>query len=202
LSVDEIEDYESRLLSIKTYIFTAKDAKRKIRISVDVEVSNEKMLRSEVLTFMTEEIERLMSDIEDECPTNFTEIADEDLVKKSKKIDDLNKTLETVSSKYLELVAYCSDKDVDAMKKIKERYKKLLPVTKKYICNIEKEIEKRDLSKEDSFDATCLNIQLDKFKGYASTVDFYSFKRKFEKLFYRSTPRRMLPDLLKKILNG
>ena len=36
-----------------------------------------------------------------------------------------------------------------------------------------------------------------KFKGYSSSVDIYTFQSEFEKLYSRSTPKRMLPDLLK-----
>ena len=43
-----------------------------------------------------------------------------------------------------------------------------------------------------------LNIKLAKFKGFFSDLDVYSFQIEFENLYKRSTPKNLLPDLLKK----
>ena len=43
-----------------------------------------------------------------------------------------------------------------------------------------------------------LNIKLPKFKGYDSQIDIYTFQLEFEKIYLRSTPKRMLADVLKK----
>ena len=45
--------------------------------------------------------------------------------------------------------------------------------------------------------ASNLNIKLQKFKDYDSSADIYTFKTEFENVYSRSTPRRLLPDVLK-----
>ena len=62
---------------------------------------------------------------------------------------------------------------------------------------IKKRVDELELDKEDVFKASNLNIKLERFKGYSSPVDIYTFKSEFEKIYLRSTPRRMLPELLK-----
>ena len=51
--------------------------------------------------------------------------------------------------------------------------------------------------KEKFFKTSALNIHLAKFKGYDSVLDIYSFQSEFDKLYVRSTPKSLLPDLLK-----
>lgn len=53
------------------------------------------------------------------------------------------------TAKYVELIAHCFDKDKDVIKKMKERCKNLLPLTKTFLLSMHKEIEKQDLDKEE-----------------------------------------------------
>ena len=64
----------------------------------------------------------------------------------------------------------------------------------KSLCRV---IDEREIYKQRSFDESKLNIHLDKFSGYDSTVDIYTFQTNFNKLYLRSTPKKVLPDLLK-----
>ena len=48
--------------------------------------------------------------------------------------------------------------------------------------NLEIEISKRDLSEEKVKNASILGITIPKFRGYDSSMDFYTFKAEFEKL--------------------
>ena len=58
-------------------------------------------------------------------------------------------------------------------------------------------IIQRDVYKQQLFNESKLNIRLEKFSGYDDCVDFYTFKTDFNKLYERSTPNHLLPDLLK-----
>ena len=62
--------------------------------------------------------------------------------------------------------------------------------------SLEKLIKERDVYKQTLFDASKLNITLHKFSG-SDTDDFYTFKDKFNKLHSHSTPKHLLPELLK-----
>ena len=56
---------------------------------------------------------------------------------------------------------------------------------------------KKELSKEELFRRSSPNIKLQKFKGYESLVDIYTFKKEFEKVYIKSSPKRLLADVLK-----
>ena len=54
-----------------------------------------------------------------------------------------------------------------------------------------------------SLNANALGIQIPKFKGYNSSLDFYTFRSEFEKLVVPYTHRSLLADFLKtKYLEG
>ena len=40
-------------------------------------------------------------------------------------------------------------------------------------------------------------LKLQKFKGFGSELDVYTFRSEFEKLYLKETPKKMLADLLK-----
>ena len=54
-----------------------------------------------------------------------------------------------------------------------------------------------EIDKTRQFNKAQLNIKLDRFTGYDSKTDSYTFKTNFEKLHFQSTPKKLLPDLLK-----
>ena len=67
----------------------------------------------------------------------------------------------------------------------------------KYKSSLLDQVRIRELEKQKSFSASLINIQLEKFKGFASELDVYSFKAEFEKLHLKNTPTNKLADLLK-----
>ena len=62
---------------------------------------------------------------------------------------------------------------------------------------MQKEVAKREILKKEHFKSSKLNIKLSKFCGYGSATDIYTFQSEFEKIYLQSTPRDLLPDLLK-----
>ena len=66
-----------------------------------------------------------------------------------------------------------------------------------YVKCLENEIKSKEISKEQKFQSSKLNIKLNKFKGYDSVIDIYSFQSDFEKLHLKSTPSALLTDLFK-----
>ena len=53
------------------------------------------------------------------------------------------------------------------------------------------------IDKHQLFKEKILNIKLAKFSGFNSSRDYYTFKDEFEKLHLRTTPKNMLPKLLR-----
>lgn len=48
-----------------------------------------------------------------------------------------------------------------------------------------------------TFNESKLKIHLPKFSGYESKLDIYTFQSEFMKVYERTIPKRVLPDLLK-----
>ena len=63
---------------------------------------------------------------------------------------------------------------------------------------VEQEILSRDLSYEKVKNSSVLGINIPKFKGYNSEIDYYSFKSEFEKLIVPRIQKKLLPDFLRR----
>ena len=63
--------------------------------------------------------------------------------------------------------------------------------------NLQYEISDRELDKHQLFKEKILNIKLAKLSALNSSRDYYTFKDEFEKLHLRTTPKTMLPELLR-----
>ena len=83
------------------------------------------------------------------------------------------------------------------IRKITADYQHLKTRKSEYCAFIKEECSKRELSKEESIKTSNLNIKLQKFRGYESSADIYTFRSEFEIVYSRPTPRRILPDVLK-----
>ena len=79
----------------------------------------------------------------------------------------------------------------------KKQYDNLLKEKDRYENFIQHELCEREIEKGKSFQVSSLNIKLEKFSGYHSDMDIYTFQREFEKLHTKCTPKKMLSDLLK-----
>ena len=66
-----------------------------------------------------------------------------------------------------------------------------------FMESLESELKQRDIVKQQKFHFSKLNIKLQTFKGYDSPTDIYTFQSNFEKLYLKSTPKNLLPDLIK-----
>ena len=66
-----------------------------------------------------------------------------------------------------------------------------------YTLDARAEIQSREIDKETLFQESKLNIKLGKYKGYDSVTDIYSFQDDFHIAYTRTTPKRLMADLLK-----
>ena len=66
-----------------------------------------------------------------------------------------------------------------------------------YKTTLRDEITERDLSVEKLKNAASVGIKLPVFKGYESTLDYYTFKAEFEKLIVPRYSKPLLPEYLK-----
>ena len=205
-------DYASLLACIKEYIINAKDRKAIIR-QEEKNISNsnntmkmkreaeENSQRKRATDFLICEVSRisneLLAEFEKECDGQVTdeEISrrKEDLPANLLKMEQLStkfqKCLETIPDDY-------EDKDVH-IDTMTIQYNNLIQHKESYESFVQSEICEREISKEKTFQVASLNIKLSKFSGYDSEMDIYTFQCEFDKLHLKTTPKKMLSDLLK-----
>ena len=83
------------------------------------------------------------------------------------------------------------------IQKLEKEYKKFEKQHQKYVNQLKDKANTRKVEKYKVFQQSQLNIKLEKFQGYNSSLDIYTFKSELEKLHLNSAPRKLLPDLLK-----
>ena len=140
-----------------------------------------------------------MKELNEEFKIKPDEIEDEHLLQIKNEIKETNNKMDRLLLRIKDLLPLTQAWDLEqeeAIRKITTDYQHLITQKNEY-CTFIKECSRRKLSKEKSFKTSNLNIKLQKFRGYESSADIYTFRSEFEKVYSRSTPRRILPDVLK-----
>ena len=107
-------------------------------------------------------------------------------------INDISKRIESIISKE------SSNPEIqEGFKILRESYRKLTALKTSYIQQLNNEAEERQVYKQKLFSESNLNIELEKFSGHNDSIDYYTFKSKFEMLHEKRTPKNLLPELLK-----
>ena len=205
------KEFLETITSIKCYIKEANRRKgmiRQLQKEADVEKKdNERKMevqkqikRNEACQFQINEINQLMKQLNEEFKIKPDEIEDEHLLQMKNEIKENNNKMDRLSSRIKDLLSLTQAWDLEqeeAIRKITADYQHLVTRKNEYCTFIKEECSRRELSKEESFKISNLNIKLQKFRGYESSADIYTFRSEFEKVYSRSTPRRILPDVLK-----
>ena len=76
-------------------------------------------------------------------------------------------------------------------------YSNISQLKEDYFKDINNKVKNREITKQKLFNVSKLRIDLLKFSGYETKLDIYSFQSEFLKIYERTTPKRMTPDLLK-----
>ena len=141
-----------------------------------------------------------MKELNDEFKIKPNEIEDEHLLQMKNKIKENNNKMDRLSSRIKNLLSLKQAWDLEqeeAIRNIYAVYQRLITRKNEYCTFIKEECSRKELSKEESFKTSNLKIKLQKLRGYESSADIYTFRSEFEKVYSRSTPRRILPDVLK-----
>ena len=96
----------------------------------------------------------------------------------------------------LESASVCPSKERE-IQRIIARHKELTTLKGDYMEKLKNESNESEIDKYQLFKENILNIKLAKFSGRNSSRDYYTFKDEFEKLHLRTTPKTMLPELLR-----
>ena len=96
------------------------------------------------------------------------------------------------------LKGFPSESDEENIKtSVKIDHSGIAKLKDEYERNLKIELKLRDLNSVKMAPTSVFNIKLERFCGYDSSVDIFTFKDKFEKLYLTCTQKHHLPDLLK-----
>ena len=147
--------------------------------------------------FLSQEVKILVDDLENTFRLEVESLGDDDIASRK---DDIPKQLERMAtlSKMMHELLECSNPDLATeIDEIVKKYDYVSVAKNRYCQSINEEATERELSKLQLFNESKLNISLPKFSGYDSKIDIYSFQSELMKIHKRTTPRRVMPDLLK-----
>ena len=202
----------SILAIIKEYIINAKQRKNELRgeekeaSQVEVTMKLQKSIeltaqKSRSAEFLISEVTRLTDELQLEfCKETDGEVSDEEILRRKEDLPSTLEKMNQLSSKFqqcLETIPEEYENKDEIISSLKENYEHLLTDKESYEKFVVTELREREIEKEKSFQATSINIKLSKFSGYDSDLDIYSFQCEFEKLHLKTTPKKMLSDLLK-----
>ena len=131
---------------------------------------------------------------------NFEELSDYQIleISKNKNLDgEFNEILEKITN----LVSLSPYGGEEVQKMVKDTLKKrddLAEKRDKFVLNLQTIIRKRDVSDGKLKNALNLKIELPKFSGYESKMDFYTFKTQFRKLIEPIVQKKYWADYLKR----
>ena len=184
------------VLAVKEFIKEANDLKSKSRLRAKHDETSQK---ERSVTFLLECTKETMNALEEIFDRNVINADSTDLLNWRKEEASTNKRFEKVRNDVKEcLDTHIFDKLLlQDINEVGERYTTLEKSRQKFVKELTLQINRRELDKHAEFSKQKLNIKIDKFSGYESTTDYYTFKSHFEKLHLSSTPKELLPDLLR-----
>lgn len=188
------------IMSIKEFITGIYDRKSKANLSQTKIKDNEAAQIERKINFRLDCINRDIEKLEItfDCAMDKAESSELLLLRKNLS-SNVHQRFDKITESYTE----CLDSPIKSaetlimIRKTGQRYVDLDEKKQAYVLNLTKEISKRELDKHSEFNKSKLNIKLEKFSGYDSNTDFYTFRTNFEKMHLSSTPKELLPDLLR-----
>ena len=195
---DHLKSYDDKLTQIKEFITSANDIKHKQRMKEFLINQEKQESRNTQMNFLVEDANRLMNEIDVEIGTNLSKVTDENITRRKSELQLITKKLNLVSTKISEILKFEGGIKVAP----KKRYDALIYSVENYENEVNSENSKREISKEMLFKESKLNIKLPKFCGYETAIDIYTFQMDFEKIYGKTTPKRLMPDILKNNLLG
>ena len=186
---------EAVVSTMKKYIVKVKGLRKEARCNESAVRLGKIKVDNEYFNFLKTELEEQIKGMKTEVDKDPSTFEDNDLVLKKAQAADLQKKLEVIWNKILEMMKMGIDSK--AVETIKTSYSKLVESKEKYVVSLQSEVLQREIKKKENFKKSKLSIKLPKFSGYDSSTDVYTFQTDFEKIHLADTPTDIIPDLLK-----
>ena len=186
------------LIDVKNYLKYIRDHKiqmnmKEVQSQADVDIQKEKSM-----VFIAEDVERSLTQLDYTYSQDINSLGNEELLNLKSEVDANDKKFQRIVDKFQELLTFITNNKpfLAAIADIDERYRQLTSLKETFENSLRKLNENRELNKHSLFNESKLNIQLNKLKGYDSSTDINTFKSNFEKIYLRTTPEKLLPNLL------
>ena len=186
---------EEIIKQMKKYINEVKEKRKSFRSKESNIQSDKAQKDTTYFKFLKDELEEKIQATKKEVVKVPADFEDEDLVVKKAQVPDLQRRLEMIWNKILELMKMGIDSNV--VETVKASYSELVKSKDVYVDLLQSEVSRREVKKKENFKRSKLNIKLARFSGYNSPMDIYTFQTDFEKICLSDTPKDVLPDLLK-----
>jgi len=186
-------------VKIKSYIKSNKSVNDTTKIQQDKIRQDEIKRKQRSTEFFLNNITRDLKELKEEFSKQTDSATDEDISKWKKEILHLSSKVDKVADNIKTLMqTRSSDASYEtSLKNINEQFEMLFTLKKSFISDIDEELAARDIEKSREFNRSRLNIRIEKFSGYDSKIDFFTFRSNFEKMHLKTTPKQFLPELLK-----
>ena len=196
IQIDEQDDeaYSLRLQSMKKYIIDVKRLKTQYKT-----VEKERKTEDQTTRFLVNKVQHIIACCKEMHSDQFKEEKDDTIIRRKEELKQNTQTMQELTSTMQKIVksnVSTVESKSDTQKLIKEQ-EKFEKQHQKYVNQLKHEANTREVEKYKVFQQSQLNIKFEKFQGCNSSLDIYTFKSEFEKLHLNSTPRKLLPDLLK-----
>ena len=189
--------FTEKMQSMKNYIKMLKSQLKYLKDKSSLAVECETEAKERKVTFLVSEVDQSITTLIDEFDVTLSDKTDEEIKRRKNEIPEKLKLTQDVSSMLKEIMECPNPNKAGDIELLCKRYEKLVLIKNVYTSNVNEEMKIREVDKKKEFNASLLNIKLSKYKGYESKHDIYTFQSEFEKLYLKSTPVSLLPDLLK-----
>ena len=180
-------------LKARERIFKEEKSKHDDELRISQILSNAKHLFSE--------IKGRFETLCEKCEIKITELGDHELLNLQKREDHFNLELREFREKVTEFSQFVSSCPEKVERMCEETISMREALNRKVTFLFEETnrlILKNDISEEKLRNAAKLKIDLERFSGYESNIDIYTFKEEFKKLIEPTVQKKLLPDYLKK----
>ena len=191
-----IQSADQAISAIRSYILSAQDHVQKLELAHNKEATQEAARKERSMVFIIEDIQQQLTEIETTMTQNLQEAEEKELIKLKDESTIMTDRIEKISVKYEKLLqSRITDGDaLHAIRNIGDRYMKVNSHKSNFSAAVNQEYSERELDKD--YSMTNIKIKIDRFCGYESSIDFYTFKSNFDKLYLKSTPTSYLPCLI------
>ena len=205
--------FDDQIFKIREKIKEGNDMIEKIELNFEIAASEEKKRQEEDISkklidekkfqakAMLSEIHNRSESLVKKCTKSLQNLSDFqvfELVKDLKSVDiEMREIFGTVTA-YSLLASACGDEKDILLEKVEKLRKSALDARNSYAIDLYTLATSRDVTEEKLKNLNSLEVELEKFQGYDSKIDIYSFKSDFEKLIQPKHQKCFWIDVLKK----